>query len=388
MSQDKYDAIDDLYAPPVTGAEHLDGDPDAKAKAEAKEEKRAASIRGRIKSIYDLGEGKWWLAESFKKNSALMRYPDGRLMMPQGKTCILVGKDGVGKSRILNQLCLSVATGRKFLDHFIPEESGRVLYICGEEDVEEMQRRLFYALKDTDIRTDATAMSMVGKNLRLLSQIGVDSRLQDDNHSETAAAKELLQTVKEMAELDGPFKLIILDPMSWFAGNEAEKDSSAATQFIRICQTFSLEIAGSPTVVVCHHNNKAATREARETEDADTTDIRGSSALSAAFRCSLNIVKLKSPTGEDWEGDTYLRFLVKKNNYGPEDHTGIHLRIVDPGVVRKMNADEVLTFEKARAADKAKAGASTKAGTSARSSYGRGNRSADAVAGGVDDGFS
>ena len=142
MSQDKYVAMDDLYAPPETGAEHLNGDPDAKAKAEAKEEKRAASIKGRIKSIYDLGEGEWWLADSFKQRPALMRYPDGRLMIPQGESCILVGKDGVGKSRILNQLCLAVTTGRRFLDHFEPDSAGRVLYICGEEDSEEMKAKL------------------------------------------------------------------------------------------------------------------------------------------------------------------------------------------------------------------------------------------------------
>lgn len=336
-------------------------DPDAMARAaeaESKHTSRADTVKARIRSIYDLGEGEWWLAASIKPREALLRYPgnDRKLMMPRGEVCSLVGSDGVGKSRILMQLCLAIATGKPFLDSYIPEAPGRVLYICGEEDDEEIMRRLFYAITDADMLAPEM-ISLIGKNFRSLSQKGRDTRLQQEDLTETVIAKELLQAISAMAE-DIPLALIVLDPMSWFAGNDTEKDSIAATQFVRICQSFT-EVRGRPTVLICHHTGKAAQKESQETEDASTTDMRGSSGLSAAFRFGINIVKLRPPKGDDWKGQAFLKFVVKKNNYGPEDHEGIRLRIIHPGVVQKMGNGDVEAFEAARKAEKAEKKATT-----------------------------
>jgi len=331
-------------------AEVLAENPDALKEAEDKELARKNSITARIKSIYQLGEANWWMADSIKPREALLRYPgdDNKLMMPRGEVCSLVGSDGVGKSRILTQLCLSIATGSHFLDTYIPEAPGRVLYICGEEDDEEIKRRLFYAIKDANLQK-SEMIKLIGKNFRSLSQKGRDTRLQTNDLSESDIAKELLQAATVIAEKDG-LALVVLDPMSWFAGNDTEKDSIAATQFSRICQKFT-EICGHPTVLICHHTGKAAQKDSKETEDASTTDMRGSSGLSAAFRFGINIVKLKSPKGEAWRGQTYLKFLVKKNNYGPEDHEGIMLRVAHPGVVKKMSEKEIEAFDAARNID-------------------------------------
>jgi RecA-family ATPase len=395
MSYDPAKATDDGDDRPRTGAEILDAFPEAKAKAEAKEAARSATIKGRIRSIRDLGEGEWWMAESIKPRRALLRYPgdDRRLMMPRGEVCSLVGSDGAGKSRILMQLCLSIATGQKFLDTYIPEEPGRVLYICGEEDEEEIMRRLFWALKDSGLRDNREIMSLVVKNFRCLSQKGRDTRLQKDDLSESDVANELHDAIRDIADdamADGtPLALVVLDPLSWFAGNDTEKDSIAATQFVRVCQRFT-EVLGQPTVLVCHHTGKAAQRESAETEDASTTDMRGSSGLSAAFRFGINIIKLKPPTGvEKWQGQTFLKFVVKKNNYGPEDHEGIRLKIVNPGVVQAMPPDEVEEFDADRRADRESVAAkrvnATKKPATSSSRYGKGNRGADARAAEVDD---
>ncbi len=381
MSLEYRSDMDGDDAPPETGEQHLNGDPDAKAKAEAKEEARVNSVKGRIKSIYELGEGEWWLADSFKPRAALLRYPghDRKLMMPRGEVCSLVGSDGIGKSRILTQLCLSIATGQRFLDTYVPEAPGRVLYICGEEDDEEITRRLFYALKDAGMRDKPELIAMIGKNFRSLSQKGRDTRLQEKDLSDSGIAKELQDTIRELAE-EEPLALVILDPMSWFAGNDTEKDSIAATQFVRACQRFT-EVNGRPTVLVCHHTGKAAQKESADTEDAATTDMRGSSGLSAGFRFGINIVKLKSPKGDHWKDQSVLRLMVKKNNYGPEDHEGIHLRVVHPGVVRAMDPQEVEQFDEAKKLSFAKEkqklqGAAKKNATNNGRSYG-GRRSGE-----------
>jgi hypothetical protein len=90
----------------------------------------------------------------------------------------------------------------------------------------------------------------------------------------------LRELQNELHNANHPWKLIILDPLSRFAGSGAETYSSAATRFVEALETLT-KVPGNPTVLVAHHTTKAA----RQGSSAnDTTAARGSSGLTDGVR--------------------------------------------------------------------------------------------------------
>src|SRR5690606_14534133 len=75
--------------------------------------------------------------------------------------------------------------------------------------------------------------------------------------SPTAAADEL----RRLLEARGvEWSLVILDPLSRWAGGGVEADNEAATRFCQTVESLT-GVPGDPTVLVAHHSSKASTRD-------------------------------------------------------------------------------------------------------------------------------
>ena len=104
--------------------------------------------------------------------------------LPLGKVGLFVSPGGVGKTTVLSQLAISVATGLPWLG-FEVASPGKVFLGLGEEDKDEVHRRLhdagnLYGLGDKDDAHNPMAPSMARAREELLKLALTDDRVLDD----------------------------------------------------------------------------------------------------------------------------------------------------------------------------------------------------------------
>jgi RecA-family ATPase len=215
-----------------------------------------------------------------------------------------VGDGGVGKSWAFIQLAICVAIGRPWLDVFDVPNPGAVLIVMGEEDRDELHRRLF---------TVGRAMRLTSEQERLASArivalplAGRPAALIESERGLTTETP-LMRELRERLDSGEDWRLIVLDPLSRFAGADAEKDNAAATRFVQAVESL-VEAPGNPTVLVSHHTRKPPSEAGRKPAGASAANARGASALVAGFRWAAELERL---------GDERARLSVTKSNYAP-----------------------------------------------------------------------
>lgn len=229
------------------------------------------------------------------------RTPKATGVLPAGKVGILAAPGGVGKTMALSQLALSVALGWRWLDAFDVPTPGRVLLALAEEDTAEIQRRLYNATRIMRLNLDAHAhdREIAAQRIVPLALAGTRVALTDDEGGETDTLIEL----RERLTNDGPWRLVILDPLSRWAGGDTEKDNAAATRLLQSVETLT-KVPGSPAVLVAHHTNKAS--RADTGKQPDSSDVRGASGITDGARWVAHLERVGGP---------WRRLSVSKTNY-------------------------------------------------------------------------
>jgi RecA-family ATPase len=306
--------------------------------------------------------GEWgpdWLTAPPPARRWLLERPDDETngttkpvgVLPLGKAAMLLAAGGVGKTMILVQLALAVATGRKFLDHFGTPNPGHVLIVCAEEDAEELRRRLYNAAQAMKL-TDEQA-SLAAKRIVIVPLSGISAALLENDGRNNAAETAMLRSIRRrLNSAPHEWRLVILDPLSRFAGCDTEKDNAAATQFVTVVESFT-KTKGGPTVLLAHHTNKAS----RSAElKASASDSRGASALTDGVRWVANLYP-------ELNNHDLATLVTSKSNYSklsPEltlvrdnDHGGA-LRAETPAesAERSKKAKETKAAEKHEKASK------------------------------------
>jgi RecA-family ATPase len=143
------------------------------------------------------------------------------------------------------------------------------------------------------------------------------------------------------------FRLVVIDPLSRFAGPEAEIDNAAATRFIQALE--ATVTASGATVLNAHHTNKLSRVRGGRVE---APSGRGSSALvdGARWQCSLAVERLKFDDAEAQERlGVVVTWDVTKSNYAAKPDP-ITLR-QDPhngGVLVPTDETDMRLIEQAR----------------------------------------
>lgn len=220
--------------------------------------------------------------------------------LPCGIVGLLSAAGGAGKTQALIQLAFAVATGLDWLG-FSTVKPGNVAMVLGEEDDNELWRRLFASAEVLieGIETKETAARLLGENLRISARHGLQCTIQDSRDPEalTGFGKDLYGELSRGSQ--SALNLIVIDPLSRFAGPLAEIDNHAATRFIEHLETLT-KLPGNPTVIVAHH-------EAKGGRPSNQHSSRGASGLADAARWTARL-------GLD-EGKPTL--FHTKNSYGP-----------------------------------------------------------------------
>jgi hypothetical protein len=313
-----------------------------------------------------LGEwqaGEDWLEQPPPARRWLLRQSDrapggpGDGVFPLGKAGLLVAAGGAGKTMALAQLALAVALpdeaherhGARFAwfgglqgSSAIPgglrvATRGRVLLILAEEDIEEMRRRLFSAWRlYGGLHAQGEEASRWRRSLaeRLVLVPGSGNpRLAMTTPAEMGEVlSETARTLRRRLDAsEEGWALIIADPLSRFAGADAEKDNRAATTLIQAFESL-LEAPGQPSVLVAHHTSQAA-RSAQG--ELDAVNARGVTALSDGIRwqCELRPRPLLEGAPE------LVEWGVTKTNYAPSK-ARLTLCRTEGGALRVASAEE------------------------------------------------
>jgi len=264
--------------------------------------------------------------------------------LPRGKVGILAAAGGAGKTMALVQLALSVATGRQWLGEYdVPAgEQGHVLLALGEEDAEEVHRRLHYAFrvmwpsnepKHAQEREEAARLAheriivlpLAGKPVGFVATDRTTREV-----SPTSAHDQLLALLTHAAH---DWSLVVLDPLSRFAGADTESDSAAATRFIQAVEAL-VNVPGRPTVLLAAHTTKTSRKGDDNPNDA--TAVRGSSALTDGARWAMTMM----PEPQNFlQKSPYVHIELVKSNYGPLDKPRKVAR-ADGGALRPLTSQE------------------------------------------------
>ncbi len=268
----------------------------------------------------------------------LLRTAGGAGVFPRGRVGLLAARGGSGKTIVLMQAALAVATGSAlFGSGGWRATEGRVLLLLGEEDPAEVQRRLHFAAKAARLDSDeslaaiadrVTALALAGVGVALAGALDRDT----GDLPETPRANEIREILRAAVVEGKPYVLIVCDPLARFSATDTEKDNGLATRLVQIFETFTGPDCGAPSVIVAHHHRKAAKGD--DIESADP--IRGASALVDGARWAATLTATKRLEG----APDLVSLRVVKTNYAPapdplllcrapEDHGC--LRVATPG---------------------------------------------------------
>lgn len=234
----------------------------------------------------------WLLMDSLTQKPAL----------PIGRAAMLSASGGTGKTTSLAQLAVSVALGLDWCG-FTVNTMGCVVLACGESDGELMKRHLWRACNQLELdetqrlraMSQIKALPLYGKEVNMLSgkfNERTDFLRQFNKHLTKLAIEEKCQ-----------WSLVILDPLSRFAGSDTESDNAAATKFAQAVETLC-KLPGTPCVLCAHHSSKQSAKDGQN-------DSRGVSGLRDAFR-SVSIM-----TRHMIEGLVAVHMQCNKSNEAP-----------------------------------------------------------------------
>lgn len=162
--------------------------------------------------------------------------------LPAGKVGILSAPGGTGKSFLLLELGMSVATGEPLIHGLVPGGAGPVRYISFEEDEVDLHNRLTALFKVFEVPPPVETFfpsALEGENLPLVGSGGIVK----------AEAVRWLESVCE------GMRLVILDPLSRL--HEADENSNSEMKSV-VRTLIATARKTRCTILIAHHTNKGA----------------------------------------------------------------------------------------------------------------------------------
>ncbi len=279
-------------------------------------------------SIQSLPENSWF--KDAVKNGSVARFIDNPKpildfifedSLLAATVGLLVGPGAVGKSTLSIMLLMAIATGRDILPGiFTPTRAGKVLGVFAE-DCEEVLHRRFKEISDELFFSDPEAQNLLRENMAVVSAPGRDLRLFNDDQRKAETA--FFQTVNEITQSIDGLRLLVIDPLSRFHG-ENENDNSAGTFFISLLERIAQTTKAA--VLCCHHVGKFVSSDSKGNFNLDAAmaqdAARGASGLTNGARWQCNLSGIPEKDAEKLLGiknakpDQYLALRVSKKNYG------------------------------------------------------------------------
>ena len=259
--------------------------------------------------------------ESARVNRYLVEPPAPRRMLlvdclPFEKVGAIIAPGGTGKSQLVLQIAASVAADIPLAGQWEVGEPGAVLCLFGEDDEEEIHRRVHTTTQVlTNTYPDLPIRERLRENLFLKSMVAVNNLMTIATATGEVRPTNYVDRLYEVTKDILNLKLIVIDPASRFRGGN-ENAAEDTTRFIEAAERIS-KLTGA-TVVIVHHANKSSMQGADQSQSAS----RGSSAFTDGVRWQMNLAPMtvneakKYAISDDRRG-MYLSASITKNNYAP-----------------------------------------------------------------------
>ena len=255
-------------------------------------------------------------------------------LIPVKIVSALIAAGGTGKSFMAIHMAASAAAGTMLLDEFISERPVKVVFISGEDDQNELNRRLRSAIKNFS----PSHKSLVDNNLSFIDfSSSFELFTNKLGYGETTITETPAKLIKMIQDkLGNEVGLIIIDPVSRFRGGE-ENSAPDTTRFVQTVQLLSEQL--NSTVLLVHHVNKNA-----RANGTGQNNARGSSALVDGVRLVMELNALSDKEMKDQFNiapgtKELLSLSIVKSNYGKK---------IPPITVEKTDDGSFIPFKQER----------------------------------------
>jgi RecA-family ATPase len=231
--------------------------------------------------------------------------------LPSKIVATLIASGGTGKSFLAMHIAVTAAAGSSLFSKFLATKSAKVVFISGEDDKIELQRRIHAVTQGMS----EALRAVVGSNIHFVDVADsfelFTNKTQFGEVHMTAVPELLVECIKETVgdEVD----LVIVDPVSRFRGGE-ENSAGDTTRFVQALQYVRDKL--NTTVLTLHHVNKGA-----KANGSSQNNARGSSAFIDGVRLvyELNALSeddVKKQYGSSDSTPRLLTLNTVKTNYG------------------------------------------------------------------------
>ena len=235
--------------------------------------------------------------------------------LPQDVVGMVAATGSTGKTFLLLQMALCVASGKSFLGNDTGDPAD-VLIIAAEETKADIHRRVDAIKKHYGIDPEAEA------RVKVASVNGIPGIKNREYKGDVELLSDFFDAMKVYVYSNKP-RLVILDPTRRFLSGD-ENNSETADQFINDVEAIKNEGRGQTTLLLAHHTSKGGAG------GRDQHASRGSSAFVDGARWQL-VMAGRDPQKEwEYEDGTllneddvrrHLRIeLTKYNSFVPNQH--------------------------------------------------------------------
>ncbi|QWD69657.1 AAA family ATPase [Polynucleobacter sp. UB-Siik-W21] len=230
--------------------------------------------------------------------------------LPSKIVAAVVAAGGTGKSYFAMHTAVSIASGTHLFSKYQPKAAAKVIFISGEDDASELQRRLHKAVSGLS----SQARALVNQNLHFIDLAdSFELFTEKNNKGEIDITKIPSLICEQINSQVGPdIGLVIVDPVARFRGGD-ENFAADATRFVQALQQIRDQL--NTTVLCLHHVNKGAGAGGNQ------NNARGSSAFIDGVRLVFQLNTLLEPEIRKLYGNPLalpplLTLQSVKSNYG------------------------------------------------------------------------
>lgn len=248
--------------------------------------------------------------------------------LPAGKLAVMSAPGGTGKSFLLLEMALSVASGEPVIAGIVPDAAGPTRYISFEEDETDIQNRLVALFRTfTEINPPVETFfpsALEGENLPLIK-----------GGEKNEEAVEYLENICE------GMRLVILDPLSRLHESE-ENSNSEMKKLMQVLISTAKKTRCA--IVVAHHTSKSAVLNG---QGGLQQSARGASCLVDDPRLVCTLSRRSTPLDkksqyEDEEDDDQRLVLTWAKMNGHRPIKPMELVRLESGVIVANNGSDSL----------------------------------------------
>lgn len=257
-------------------------------------------------------------------------------LIPKTSIIIISAPGGTSKSYLCLQLGVSVAINLPFLGKFLPQKSGRVLIISGEDEKGEVHRRLKNILNvDLEGLTEEKKEKVI-KKLKTRLRIAFTHQESDfvlySTRKEVDNADRIIRFCKDQLKYSPD--VIIFDNLTVF--HDADHNSAdLASGMMRTLK--KIHQSTSATIILIAHTNKSS-QDGSLSSRLAAASVLGSAAFSNNARQVISMTQVTENDNLRFVGNTSSKDVVamriSKANYGTLNKDILFLERNQDGVLK------------------------------------------------------